>query len=166
MGSMSNAIRAAAGLAVAAGALALTGATAQASEGRPQPGYWEVTNQASFGKTKVEHRCLVAAEIDKFLTNPENSHYSCTYPQKQVGGGKIALKGSCVDKNGQTAKVAANGTYAPAAFHMDLDIQAQLVGLPISAGATTDAHRLGDSCPADAIRSKAAKAEEGHPGER
>jgi hypothetical protein len=46
---------------------------------------------------------------------------------------------------------------------MDLNIDMKMFGLPVSGGGTTDAHRLGDVCPPDAIRSKAAKAEEAGP---
>ena len=82
-------IHTAAGLAVlgfAIGGLSFTGVTfgaapaasARAHDDWPQPGYWETTSKLTLSKTKVERRCFVASEINKFLTNPENRHYACT----------------------------------------------------------------------------------------
>ena len=145
-------------VAVALGLTVPLAAASRAPDTKPLPGYWETTNKATLSKTKVERRCLVASEIDKFLNNPSNRHYTCTYPHRAVGGGNIKLTGTCATKDGQVANVVATGTYSPTRFHMDLDIDTKIVGLPVSGSGSTDAVRLGDECPADAKRSDEAKA--------
>src|SRR3954467_15095566 len=87
--SMMGFVRTAMGLAAFGVVMMAAGGAAQAAEGKPQPGYWEVTNTATllFPPKKVEQRCLVASEINKFMTGPSNRHYACTYPSRQVGGG-------------------------------------------------------------------------------
>lgn len=137
-----------------------------AADARPMPGFWEATNKASLLVTtsKTERRCLVAADINKFLNNPSPKHYTCTYPQHRVGDGQIKLKGSCATKEGQVADVSATGTYSPTAFHLDLALSTKLGALPLAATGSTDAHRLGDVCPADALRSDEAKAEQARSG--
>jgi predicted alpha/beta hydrolase family esterase len=77
-------------LAAALPALVLVAPPAWAdSVGRPRPGYWELTNvfNVVITQKKVERRCLVASEINKFMTSPSNRHYACTYPSRDVGGG-------------------------------------------------------------------------------
>ena len=136
------------------------GGAAQAADGKPQPGYWEVTNSATllFTSKKVEQRCLVASEINKFMTGPSNRHYACTYPTRQVGGGHISLKGSCTTKKGQVADISAKGTYSPTTFKLNAALSTKIGGLPLSGTATTNARRLGDTCPAEALKSDEAKA--------
>ena len=155
-----------AGLGAAIGLMAGAAAPALAAEGRPLPGYWEATNKASLliSSTKTERRCLVAADINKFLNNPSMKHYTCTYPERRVGDGQIRLRGSCSTKEGQVAQVSATGVYSPTAFHLDMSLSTRLGALPLSATGSTDAHRLGDICPADAIRSDEAKAEQARSG--
>ena len=153
-----------AGLGAAMGLLAA--APSHAAEGRPIPGYWEATNRVSLlvTKSKTERRCLVEADITKFLSNPGMKHYTCTYPQRHVADGQIKLKGSCATKEGQVAQVSATGVYSPTSFHLDMALSTTLGALPLSATGSTDAHRLGDVCPADAIRSDEAKAEQAKSG--
>ena len=153
-----------AGLGAVLGLLAT--APALAADGRPMPGYWESTNKVTLMVTKssTDRRCLVAADINKFLNNPSPKHYTCTYPQRQVADGQIKLKGSCATKEGQVADITATGVYSPTAFHLDLALSTKLGALPLAATGSTDAHRLGDACPADAIRSDEAKAEQARSG--
>ena len=153
-----------AGLGMAMGLL--VAAPALAADGRPMPGYWESTNKVTLMVTKssTDRRCLVAADINKFLNNPSPKHYTCTYPQHHVADGQIKLKGSCATKEGQVAEVTATGVYSPTAFHLDLALTTKLGALPLAATGSTDARRLGDVCPADAIRSDEAKAEQAKSG--
>lgn len=146
----------------AAGLLALllaAGPAAADSVGRPRPGYWELTNVFTVVITqkKVERRCLVASEIQKFMTSPSNRHYACSYPSRAVGDGRILLKGSCATKEGQVADVTANGGYAPESFRLKLSLSTKIAGIPLAGTATTTARRLGDVCPPDAARSDEAK---------
>lgn len=149
------------GMALAAGLLALLLAAPSTADtvGRPRPGYWELTNVFTVVVTqkKVEKRCLVASEINKFMTAPSNRHYACTYPSRAVGDGKILLKGSCATKEGQVADVTATGGYSPETFRLKLALSTKIAGIPLSGTATTTARRLGDTCPAEAARSDEAK---------
>lgn len=149
------------GLALAAGlsALGLAAPVAADSVGHPRPGYWELTNVFTVVVTqkKVERRCLVASEINKFMTSPSNRHYACTYPSRAVGDGKILLKGNCSTKEGQVADVTASGGYSPETFRLKLSLSTRIAGIPLAGTATTTARRLGDSCPPDAARSDEAK---------
>ena len=154
-------VRTAMALAAFGAMLAAAGtAAASASDGKPQPGYWEVTNVATllFSSKKVERRCLVASEINKFMTGPSNRHYACSYPTRAVGDGAIRLKGSCATKKGQVALITAQGTYSPTTFRLKASLSTKIGGIPLAGTATTDARRLGDSCPAEALRSDEARA--------
>ncbi|OXE36321.1 MAG: hypothetical protein CGW95_08420 [Phenylobacterium zucineum] len=130
------------------------------AEGKPKPGYWEVAETATllFSAKKIEHRCLVGSEIAKFLNGPSNRHYDCTYPIRSTADGRIHLKGSCTTKKGQIANVMAQGSYSPVSFKLVMAISTKIGGIPLSGKATTEAKRLGDSCPAEALRSDEAKA--------
>ena len=132
---------------------------ALAADGKPQPGYWEVTNTATLvlSSKKVERRCLVASEINNFMTGPSNRHYACTYPTRSTADGKIRLKGSCTTKKGQVAVITAKGTYSPTGFRLTAALSTKIGGIPLAGSAITDAKRLGDVCPADALRSDEAK---------
>ena len=149
-----------AAIALAAAVGALAPAAARGAEGKPTPGYGEVTNTTTvlISSKKTERRCLVASEINKFLTGPSNRHYACTYPSRSVGGGKIALKGSCTTKKGQVADVSAQGSYSPTTFKLNATLSTKIGGIPLSGVNTTAARRLGDTCPAEALRSDEAKA--------
>ena len=153
-------VRTAMGLAAFGIVMTAAAGAALAADGKPQPGYWEVTNSATllFTSKKVEHRCLVASEINKFMTGPSNRHYACTYPTRTVGGGRISLAGSCTTKKGQVADISAKGTYSPTTFKLNAALSTKIGGIPLSGTATTSARRLGDSCPAEALKSDEAKA--------
>jgi hypothetical protein len=115
-----------------------------------KPGYWESTNVASLigpGTPKTERRCITADKVDEYLSGPSTSHYHCTYSRKSIAGGVADFKGQCVDKHGTAFNVALHGTYSGEAFHMDATLS--LPNLPINGSATTDAHRISATCPAD-----------------
>ena len=114
-----------------------------------QPGYWESTNKllSPIHQTKVEKRCITAAEVDKFMAGPSNRHYACTYPTRVIAGGVIRLKGVCTSKSGQKVAVRGAGTYTSTSFTLTADIATVFLGLNIVGRATTDAKRIGDVCP-------------------
>ncbi len=132
------------------GLLGLTAAPAVAQETTIQPGWWESTNKASMiiSKTERERRCIEPEDVEKILSGRINRHYTCTYPEKRVGGGKMFFKGTCVDKRGRKVNVVANGTYSATAFTLDADLSGKYGGVPLAASMSTSAKRLGDHCPA------------------
>lgn len=137
-----------------AGAAASSQAAGAAEEKTILPGYWDVTNKVSaavvLGQTKKEKRCITPAEVSKFVEGPSNRHYKCTYPTRVFQNGRITLRGSCSTKNGHTAHVQATGTYSPTTFHMTAKINTTYAGIPLSGTATTEARRIGDTCPPSA----------------
>jgi hypothetical protein len=122
--------------------------------GHPLPGYWEGRNHWSItiaGKTDVKRQCLSAAQVERWMTSPAPKHYTCTYVYKQVGDGRMSLRGACLDKKGQGGDAVATGTYSPDAFHIDATLSHIKIGaftLPIVGSADIDAHRLSPDCPA------------------
>ena len=130
--------------------LAIGGSSgAVAADGPPLPGYWELTNTWIFVvhfKT-VDRKCFTAADVAGVLQGPSNSHYACTYPFREVGDGRLSLKGTCVEKHGQVAEIAAQGTYEPTAFKLTARLRTRIAGVPLSGVGTTDAHRLSETCP-------------------
>jgi hypothetical protein len=115
-----------------------------------QPGYWESTNRvlSPIRQTTVERRCIKPADVDKFMSGPSNRHYACTYPTKVFADGKILLKGACRSKKGRKVGIEGHGTYSPTSFALTADVAIEFLGLDIAGRATTEAHRIGDECPA------------------
>jgi hypothetical protein len=115
-----------------------------------QPGYWESTNKllSPVRQSKTERRCITAADVSKFMAGPSNRHYACTYPTKVIAGGRIRLKGTCLSKKGHKVAVEGSGAYTPTSFNLDASIATEWMGLDIAGRATTEAHRIGDACPA------------------
>ena len=120
-----------------------------------QPGYWESTNKllSPIKQTSTEKRCITPADVDKFMAGPSNRHYACTYPTKVISGGVITLKGTCVSKKGQKVAVKGSGSYTPTSFTLTADVATEFFGLDIQGRASTEAHRIGDTCPQPASAS-------------
>ncbi len=132
------------------GLIALAAAApARAQVATIQPGYWEVTNkvQAVISQTKKERRCITPSEVAKFTLGPSNRHYACTYPTRIFQDGQITLKGSCASKKGRQVQLDAKGTYSPSTFKLVADVDTSYAGLPLGGRFSTDARRLGDTCP-------------------
>ena len=133
---------------MAAAVLAATAPGARASDTGVLPGYWQSVNKSNFvvSKTTEDRKCLTAAEVNAFMTNLSNRHYKCDYPTRIVGGGHLRLRGRCVDKHGTAVDVDATGEYAPEWFR--IEARWSLAGLPIGGKASTEAHRISATCPA------------------
>lgn len=140
------------------GLLGLAAAPAMAREGATsiQPGWWESTNTLNLiiSNTEVERRCITPADVDKVLNGRINHHYTCTYPEKRVADGRMYFKGYCVDKRGRKVNVTATGTYSPTAFTLRASLSGKVAGVPLSATASTSAHRLGDACLGKPVKVK------------
>ena len=115
------------------------------------PGYWETTNQvlSPFPTRKVEKRCIKPAEVAKFMQGPSNHIYTCTYPTRDIAGGKIRLVGSCKTRDGKPVPITGEGAYTGDTFRVDAKIQTQIGGFALPVHARTTARRLGDDCPAN-----------------
>lgn len=123
-----------------------------AAQSAIKPGYWETTNKVTspFPTSKTERRCIKPSDVAKFMDGPSNHIYTCTYPTRIVGDGKIKLAGSCKSKNSKPVPISGEGVFTRDTFHMDARIQARVGGLTIPVRASTDAKRIGDDCPAEA----------------
>lgn len=141
--------RLSAALTLALATAAVSGGAAAAANSPIQPGYWESTNRllSPIRQTKTERRCITPADVDKFVSGPSNRHYACTYPTKVFAGGQITLKGSCVSKKGHKVAVQGAGSYTPTSFNLTAEIATEFLGLDITGKASTEARRIGDTCP-------------------
>jgi hypothetical protein len=130
-------------------ALAVAGSAA-AAEPPIRPGCWESTNQvvSPIHQTSTSRKFISAADVDRFMTAP-NHHYTCDYATRHVGGGRLLLKGVCTDNKGRQIGVDTKGRYTPDSFHVEATIAMKLLGLPVQGRATTDARRIGDTCPVE-----------------
>ena len=56
------------------------------------PGYWEYRSKVSYGvsSNSVKKKCVLPKDIDKFFSGPSNRHYKCTYPTRNVAGGRAS----------------------------------------------------------------------------
>lgn len=133
-----------AAIALALSAVTSTGARAQDSI---IPGYWETIDRSPVG-TKTERRCITPNDVAKFMRGPSNHIYACTYPREAISGGVITFRGECIDKNGQKVQLSGRGFYTPTTLSMTADVSVRLLGIPLTVSASTDAHRVGDKCPA------------------
>ena len=114
------------------------------------PGYWEYSTKL-FGIGSSKRKCLKADEVEDFLTKPCNRHYTCVYPTKQVGAGKLLLDGYWQSKEGKRAKVHASGAYQPRSFQIKANGTA-IGGIPFMA--TMNAKWLAAECPSGEQASK------------
>ncbi|MGZ6014969.1 MAG: DUF3617 domain-containing protein [Phenylobacterium sp.] len=113
------------------------------------PGYWETTSKVTspFPTQKTEKRCIKPADVAKFMEGKINHIYTCTYPTKQVGDGRIRLVGSCATKDGAPVPIQGEGVFTSDTMHIDARVSLQVGGLSVPVHASTDAHKLGETCP-------------------
>ncbi|THD58038.1 DUF3617 family protein [Phenylobacterium sp.] len=130
-----------------AAALALAGPAA--AQKAISPGYWETTNKVTspFPVSKTEKRCIKPSDVAKFMEGKINHIYTCTYPTKEVGAGKIHLQGTCATRDGPAIPISGEGAFTADTMHIEARIVPQIGGLNMTVHATTDAKRLGDTCP-------------------
>ena len=125
----------------ASGALAARGADSPVA-----PGYWEYRVSVLGIPASTEKRCVSPSEMDRFFPEICTRRFTCKYPVKRVGNGKIVLKGVWIDKKQREAPVEASGTYARERFDLDVNMKT-IHGLPLAGKLA--AKRLGE-CPAAA----------------
>jgi hypothetical protein len=134
-------------------ALAVTTVAAPAlAQTAISPGYWETTSKVTspFPTSKTERRCIKPADVAKFMEGKINHIYTCTYPTKQIAAGKMKLQGTCATRDGPAIPISGEGVFTADTMHLDARIAPQIGGLTVPVRASTDAKRLGDSCPTDA----------------
>ena len=131
---------------------ALADAGPAAAQKAISPGYWETTSKVTspFPTQKTERRCIQPADVAKFMEGKINHIYTCTYPTHEVGAGKIRLAGSCKTRDGAPIPITGEGVFSSDSLHLEARIVPQIGGLSIPVRASTDAKRLGDTCPAEA----------------
>jgi hypothetical protein len=140
---------------LALAALALAGPGAAQSANTVTPGYWETVNQvvSPFPSKKTEKRCVRPAEVAKFMNGPSNHIYTCTYPTRDIAGGKIRLAGSCKTRDGKPVPLVGEGVFTADTFSMEVLIRPEIGGVTVPVRARTIAKRIGDDCPAEAQKS-------------
>jgi len=133
-------------------ALTAAGAAGQAAaQSAITPGYWETTSKVTspFPTHKTERRCIKPADVAKFMEGQINHIYKCTYPKKVVANGKMELEGSCKTRDGDPVPITGSGSFTGDSMHIEARIAPKIGGLTVAVHAETDAHRLGDECPAE-----------------
>jgi hypothetical protein len=135
---------------LAAPLIVLAGTSAALAQKAISPGYWETTSKVTspFPTRKTERRCIKPQDVAKFMEGKINHIYTCTYPTKHVGDGKIRLEGTCATRDGAPIPISGEGTFTAETLHLDARINPQIAGLNIAVKASTDAKRLSDACPA------------------
>ena len=135
---------------LAAPFLVLAVADAAAAQGAISPGYWETISKSRspVPTSKTERRCIKPNDVAKFMEGKVNHIYTCTYPTKEVGGGKIRLEGTCATRDGPAIPISSQGAFTSDTLHLEARISLQFGGVSIPVRASTDAKRLGDTCPA------------------
>jgi hypothetical protein len=122
-----------------------------AAQSAISPGYWETTSKvtAPFPTHKTERRCIKPQDVAKFMEGQINHIYKCTYPKKLVANGKMELEGSCKTRDGDPVPITGTGSFTSDSMHIEARIAPRIGGLTVPVHAQTDAHRLGDDCPAE-----------------
>src|SRR5438045_8201021 len=97
------------------------------------PGYWETTSKVTspFPANKTERRCIKPQDVAKFMEGKINHIYTCTYPTKRVGDGKIRLEGTCATRDGPAIPITGEGAFTADTLHLDARITPQIGGLNI-----------------------------------
>jgi hypothetical protein len=136
---------------LAAPLLSLAAGGAALAQNAIGPGYWETTSKVTspFPTHKTERRCIRPQDVSKFMEGKINHIYTCTYPTKHVGDGKIRLEGTCATRDGPAIPITGAGTFTSDSLHLDARIALQVGGLNVPVHASTDARRLGEACPAE-----------------
>jgi hypothetical protein len=114
-----------------------------------EPGYWETTSQivSPFPTSKTEKRCIRAEDVDKVIAGSPNHNYTCTYPTKEISGGRIRLAGSCKTKHDEPVPIESRGVYTADSLRLDATVKAKIAGLTVPVHARTTGRRIGDTCP-------------------
>ena len=124
-----------------------------AGETLMSPGYYETTTRVA-GDPEVERKreCLTPAEVrarplERVLA--ELTEGRCTYTQRQIGGGRFAFAGACVNEGVRTT-FRNTGTYTPTSYSVNLNSRTMVGGTPIDIVLTTSSRRIAAVCPSGA----------------
>ena len=131
--------------------LASAAAGAALAQTAISPGYWETTSKVTspFPTQKTERRCIKPSDVAKFMEGKINHIYTCTYPTKEIGGGKMRLEGTCATRDGPPVPISGSGVFTSETMHLEARVTPQIGGLTIPVRAVTDAKRLSETCPAE-----------------
>lgn len=125
--------------ALGTGAPAVQAQTSSEIPGVILPGYWSYTTSAFVVIRKTERRCIRRHEIDRVMSGAINEHYTCDYPNRTVGDGRVNMRGTCRDKKGRRVSISMRGSFSPTT----LDLDATIAGIPVN----LKGRRLGAACP-------------------
>ncbi len=124
-----------------------------AGETLMSPGYYETTTRFD-GDPEVERKreCLTPAEVrarplERVLA--ELTEGRCTFSQRQIGGGRFAFVGACVNEGVRTT-FRNTGTYTPTSYSVSLNSRTMVGGTPIDIVMTTSSRRIAAVCPSGA----------------
>lgn len=138
----------AAGAALLAACAPTAGAQAQTTFA---PGYYETTLRvAGDPEPEVQRECVTPAEAKTRTVEVMLSEWTegkCAYSQRQVGGGKFALAGSCV-LDGARSTFRYAGAYTPTSLSATLSSRTVVSGQPLDMNTKISSRRIAPTCPA------------------
>jgi hypothetical protein len=135
-------------LAAAAATLAPTWAAAETAMA---PGYYETVTRVAGAAARTTRDCVTAEEARQMTIErrlAETQRGACTYNQRQIGGGKFILAGSCDNDEAKTT-FKTWGAYSPTSFNLTLASKTMLGGAPVEMDLSLSSRRIAASCPAD-----------------
>lgn len=124
-----------------------------AGETMMAPGYYEtVTRIAGDPEAETKRECVTAAEtktrtLERILSDLTEGR--CTYTQRQVGSGRFAIAGACVNE-GVRSTFRNTGSYSPTSFSLNLSSRTMVGGAPIDVVLSSSSRRIAAACPAGA----------------
>lgn len=103
-------------------------------------------------QTDTSTRCITeeeAADPGANLFTPDEADQDCDFTESTVGGGVIAIQGSCQAPNGQgSANMAIDGTYTATTMNADLSVNVEGGPMEMRMSGTMSAERTGE-CAAE-----------------
>ena len=131
---------------MAAGVLALAGATGAQGRDQPLPGLWSYSYHTPISNSD-ETKCLSKADVVRFFDGLCNKGSTCTYSTNDAHDGKVRLVGVWIDHKGRRTDIKADGTYDPKSFHLNAHVVMSAIPIPVDG--TIDGHFISAECPAE-----------------
>lgn len=114
------------------------------------PGYWQVAEHW-FILSKTEFYCVDPFSILRFMVEPCNHIYRCSYGLEDVGDGKIRFAG-VIRGHDERYDVSGAGAYSQTQIDVSVKASGHYKILPVAFGASLQARYISDACPAGAKR--------------
>lgn len=136
---------------LAAAAVSLASAPIGASaETAMAPGYYETVTRMAGSAARTTRDCVTMEEAKQMTVErrlAETQRGACTYSQRQIGGGKFVLAGTCVNDEARTTFKTWGG-YSPTSLTLTLASKTALGGDVVEMDFSLSSRRIAAVCPA------------------